>query len=295
MRRAPLLLVLLAAAAPAHAAGLLEKDHPLVQRGREAYALGRYEDALQAFEAAQKERPDDARVSFDRADALAKLGRYPEAEALLRAVADRGAPALQQQAHYNLGNLAAQQGDRQRAIAAYRRALVLDPRDEDARHNLELVLRNLPPPQSPHPDGGQDGGRDGGQDAGPDGGADAGSRADGGPPLDGGQDGGSDGGRDAGPGDGGMDAGADGGRGDAGSDAGAQQPGDGGSDAGEDGGTPSEPHEAQRRVDGGTREGDIQRQEAERLLDAMKQNERNLQQWRFQKKKRSRPPNDKDW
>ncbi len=32
-----------------------------------------------------------------------------------------------------------------------------------------------------------------------------------------------------------------------------------------------------------------------RLLDAMKQNEKNLQLWRFQQKKRPRNPNEKDW
>ena len=40
---------------------------------------------------------------------------------------------------------------------------------------------------------------------------------------------------------------------------------------------------------------DIDRQEAERLLDAMKQNEKNLQLWRFQQKKKPRKPNEKDW
>jgi len=43
----------------ARAAGLLEKEHPLVQQGRQAYDSGRYEDALSAFEQAKKERPND--------------------------------------------------------------------------------------------------------------------------------------------------------------------------------------------------------------------------------------------
>ena len=36
----------------ARAAGLLEKEHPLVSKGREAYNAGRYDDALSAFEEA---------------------------------------------------------------------------------------------------------------------------------------------------------------------------------------------------------------------------------------------------
>ena len=41
--------------------------------------------------------------------------------------------------------------------------------------------------------------------------------------------------------------------------------------------------------------GGFDRNEAERLLDAMRQNERNLQLWRFQQKKRQRKPDEKDW
>ena len=48
--------------------------------------------------------------------------------------------------------------------------------------------------------------------------------------------------------------------------------------------------------DGGVgRSGGFDRNEAERLLDAMRQNERNLQLWRFQQKKRQRKPDEKDW
>jgi hypothetical protein len=48
--------------------------------------------------------------------------------------------------------------------------------------------------------------------------------------------------------------------------------------------------------DGGVgRAGGFDRNEAERLLDAMRQNERNLQLWRFQQKKRQRKPDEKDW
>ena len=48
--------------------------------------------------------------------------------------------------------------------------------------------------------------------------------------------------------------------------------------------------------DGGVgRAGGFDRRDAERLLDAMRQNERNLQLWRFQQKKRQKKPDEKDW
>ncbi len=65
-------------------------------------------------------------------------------------------------------------------------------------------------------------------------------------------------------------------------------------DGGSDGGSAGE-QESEEAADGGASPSDVDRQEAERLLDAMKQNERNLQLWRFQQKKKQRKPNEKDW
>jgi len=305
----------LALPCPAWAAGLLEVDHPLVAEGRAAYEAGKYEDALAAFEAAKKERPDDAAVEFNRAVTLAQLGRVAEAKSAFQRVAETKQPEIQQKAWYNLGNVHAGGGERKEALQSYRKALKLDPNDALARHNYEVVLRNLPPPQQKGgPDGGTDGGS-GGDGGRPDAGPDGGQKGDGGRPVDGGadggdggsdagsgQDGGSDGGTDGGGGDGGGDAGSDGGQqgegqGDGGSDAGADAgSGDGegeGMDGGTDAGTESE-EQSVEETDGGMSPEDIDRQEAERLLDAMKQNEKNLQLWRFQQKKQ-RKANEKDW
>ncbi|MEW6435078.1 MAG: aerotolerance regulator BatC, partial [Myxococcota bacterium] len=83
---------------------------------------------------------------------------------------------------------------------------------------------------------------------------------------------------------------------DAGSDAGPSSSADGGNtDAGEpehaDAGE-SQPAEPQLLPDGGV---DLSKQEAEKLLDSMKSNEKNLQLWRFRQKTRNSEPNGKDW
>jgi tetratricopeptide (TPR) repeat protein len=320
-RLAALLLALAAPGAGA-ALGPFERNHPKAEEGLAALAEGRYEDALRAFGEAKAELPGSLELDYDRAQVLARMGRVGEAKELFARLSRAGPPALQQKSAYNLGNLHAQLSERQEAIAAYRRALALDPADADARHNLEVVLRNLPPPQPPAPDGGtpdggredggpppdagrEDGGerRDAGADGGPgdggrsqpgDGGADAGQgdagQGDGGPGDGGRQDGG-------GPGDGGpRDGGQDGGEGQGEGQGEGPQPRDAGAGGGEDGGTGS-PEEAEQPEpgDGGVPHGgEMSREEAERLLDTLKQSERNLQLWRFQRKKE--PRNDeKDW
>jgi len=278
-------LVLLLAG-PASALGPFETNPPGVERGLKAYDEGRFEDALRAFQDAEREAPGNPALEYNRGNALYRLGRFDEARESYRRAADSAGTSLKERDLYNMGNALASLGDTQGAIGAYRKALVLEPQDEAARHNLEVLLRKIPPPKSQSSDGGTDGGSpDAGQR---DGGSDGGQG-------DGGQSG--DGGTQRG--DAGTRGGADAGQADGGSQAqqrtGAEQ--DGGTDGGSrpdqpDAGAP----EPEQLRDGGVgRAGGFDRSEAERLLDAMRQNERNLQLWRFQQKKRQRKPDEKDW
>ena len=278
---------LLLLAGPARALGPLEANPPAVERGLKAYDEGRYEDALREFTAAERDAPGHPALEYNRGNALYRMGRYDDAREAYRRAQEAAGPSLKERDLYNMGNALAQLGDTKAAIGAYRKALVLEPGDEEARHNLEVLLRKIPPPKSQTPDGGTDGGRPdaGPQDGGSDGGQGDGGSGDGGTQRG---DGGSQGGADAGQADGGS-------RAEQKQSQGAEQ--DGGMDAGQrpetpDAGTP----EPERLRDGGVgRTGGFDRNEAERLLDAMRQNERNLQLWRFQQKKRQRKPDEKDW
>jgi len=316
VRLAVSLVLSLAIAFPPNlfAMGPLERNHPAVEEGMDAYQEGRFEDALSAFDQAQAELPDRPLVQLNRGDALYKLGRMDEArQAYQKAVELDRKGELGGKDYYNLGNTWAAMDKPREAISAYRRALTLNPEDALARHNLEVLLRKLPPPPPPPQDGGTDGGQDGGEpDAGkPDGGTDGGT-PDGGPdagadagqsPSDGGEDGGAP---DGGQGDGGPQ---DGGQGDGGSQDGGQGQGppeqqDGGDgqpdpDTQTDGGTGDEEDPSDAKLEEGGDELDagvgLSKDDTERLLDAIQENEKNLQLWRFQQKKKKRRPDGKDW
>ncbi|MFZ5441464.1 MAG: aerotolerance regulator BatC, partial [Myxococcota bacterium] len=69
-------------------------------------------------------------------------------------------------------------------------------------------------------------------------------------------------------------------------------------DGGTDGGTEDQPDAGQstgqpeRLPDGGV---DVEKQDAEKLLDSLKSTEKNLQLWRFKQKSKPSDPHGKDW
>lgn len=292
------LMLALSWSTSAQAAGPLERNHPDVDEGTTAYEAQRYEDALIHYQRAAQERPKEARAHYNLGLALHKLGRNEEAQNAFQTALDLDSRhELGAKIHYNMGNVAAAGGDEKRALREYRAALTQNPSDEQARHNLEVLLKKIPPKPPPTPDAGT-----------PDGGNSDGGNADAGRPDAGANDAGKpDAGADGGRSDGGeqSDAGQqDGGRGDGGSqgDAGSSDGGaadgggkpekrDGGTDS-TDGGAP-EPQRPNVLPDGGV---DVSQREAEQLLDSLKNSEKNFQLWRFKPKNNKRnEPHGKDW
>ena len=117
-------------------------------RGERLYHQGKYGDAYGVFHTAQV-GDTSARLAFDAGSALYRLERYEEAAEQFRAAAsDRG---LRQRSLFNLGNAMVRAAEEKpgspdplyRAAEAFEGALRLDPRDQDAKWNLEIALRRL--------------------------------------------------------------------------------------------------------------------------------------------------------
>jgi tetratricopeptide (TPR) repeat protein len=128
-------LLLLAAWTP------LESPNKAIEEGNTRLRAGKAEEALGHYDRAARELPAEPGVHFDRGAALFGLSRFDEAtQEFLRATEARATP-LKAAAFYNLGNGFFKQEKYGDAIAAYRRALALDPNDMRAKWNLELALK----------------------------------------------------------------------------------------------------------------------------------------------------------
>jgi tetratricopeptide (TPR) repeat protein len=291
--RAACIGALLLLSTSAWALGPFEANPPAVARGLKAFDEGRYEDALREFNAAEREAPRSPALEYTRGNTRYRLKRYDEAKEAYHRAAENADASLRERDLYNMGDALAEMGDTKGAIDAFRKALVLEPRDE-ARATISRCCsgRSRRPSRRPAmavqtlADRTRAAGRwtgrgrgrrvDGGQ-------GDGGQRGDGGTPR-------GDGGTRAGM----REPGTPGGRGRrakrwAGARMAGWMPGR----------SPNRPmpaSETELLRDAGVGSGSrFDRNDAERLLDAMKQNERNLQLWRFQQKKKTRKPDGKDW
>jgi tetratricopeptide (TPR) repeat protein len=116
-----------------------------VIRGNRLHERGRYEEAAAAYLSldaeGQGQRFSEV-INFDLANVYARLGEYPAAAALYDELRKSGEPRLCAASWYNEGLILYEKGRYAEAYRAFRAALAIDPRDADARRNLELAWRD---------------------------------------------------------------------------------------------------------------------------------------------------------
>lgn len=129
--------------------------HRETAAGNDAVARGAYTEALRHYDAARSATGDAetaARLDYNTAYALHALGRYADAQAsAARALERAGDPTLERDALYALGAHEFARGNLPAARDAYIGVLLRDPGAQQAKHNLELVLRALAPAAPPPP------------------------------------------------------------------------------------------------------------------------------------------------
>lgn len=114
------------------------------REGEALYQEKDYDQALTNFIDAQIESPEDARLKYNIANAHYKTKNYDEAiKSYLDVAATAQDISLEEKSYYNLGNCFYRQGKLSEAVEYYKKALDLDPEDQDAKFNLEFVREEI--------------------------------------------------------------------------------------------------------------------------------------------------------
>ncbi len=117
--------------------------------GNSLYSQSEYPAAIKAYQAAQVAAPDSPEAYYNAATAYGRAGEYEKAIEALNQALKTTDPDLVVHAQYNMGNIYFEMRRFDDAIRAYQQVLLLQPNDEDARHNLELAMNQIVATPSP--------------------------------------------------------------------------------------------------------------------------------------------------
>jgi Ca-activated chloride channel homolog len=110
---------------------------------KQLYESGQYEELEKRLLDRQVRSPEDADLLYDLGNTLYRQKKFAEAEKAFAAAAEKSQGPAKERAVYNRGNAAFRQNRLEDAIGHYETAVALDPKDEDARHNLAVAKRRL--------------------------------------------------------------------------------------------------------------------------------------------------------
>lgn len=111
-----------------------------VRKGNKEYNKGSYGDAELHYRNALEKNPDSENANYNLANALYKQNQFEPAitkyETLTATEKDKNKLAKY---YYNLGNAYFKSQKLDKCIDAYKKSLLLNPKDVDAKHNLFLA------------------------------------------------------------------------------------------------------------------------------------------------------------
>ncbi len=122
---------------------LFKRLDPNIEAGNRALAAGKADEALKAYDRAVEAMPDEPVAHFDRGQALSALGRHVEAQKEFQRASEGHDPEVKADSYYNMGNALFEQQRFKDAADAYKHTLGLRSDDKRAKWNLELALKRM--------------------------------------------------------------------------------------------------------------------------------------------------------
>jgi Ca-activated chloride channel family protein len=111
-----------------------------LRKGGNLYEDKKYGQALSTYNEILKDAPQNEEASFGAGAAAYQLKDYSSAQTAFTQTAEKEGE-LQQDALFNLGNTYYRAGNMEKAKDSYRKAIVNNPKDKEAIHNLQLILK----------------------------------------------------------------------------------------------------------------------------------------------------------
>ncbi len=111
-----------------------------LRQGGDFYKDQKYGSALNSYNAILKDYPDNQYALFNAGNAYYRLNEYTQAEEMYKKAAEQTGD-FSQSALFNLGNAYYRAGNREKAIESYKAAILQNPKDKEAIHNLQLILQ----------------------------------------------------------------------------------------------------------------------------------------------------------
>lgn len=120
-----------------------EMNRSKIKKGIKSFEKEQWDESLQHFQDALLDDPEHPVGHYNVGESLYKKRNYEEALKSYEKSLSTDEIAMRQRIYYNIGNTQYQLNKYQEAIQSYIKALELDPEDQDAKHNLELVRAKL--------------------------------------------------------------------------------------------------------------------------------------------------------
>lgn len=124
-------------------AAFAQGGHKQVSEGNKLFAEEKYDEANNKYRDALIENPESSIVHFNIGNVLYKKRNFEEAIKSYEESTSSDDILLQSKSYYNLGNSLYKMGKLPESILMYKKALELNPDDEDAKYNLEYVRAKL--------------------------------------------------------------------------------------------------------------------------------------------------------
>lgn len=122
--------------------GFIDTPHSLVEKGNRLAKDKKYQSAVENYRKAQVAQPNEPIIRYNLGTSLHQLYEYAEAEKELEQALSQAKDAgTKAKILYNYGNTQYRLGNFEKAIESYKKVLELNPKDEDAKYNLEFLQK----------------------------------------------------------------------------------------------------------------------------------------------------------